>query len=167
MTQKAVPAAGPHTATQVVVTTDTQQVTVTVSKKQTRLLDWRGASHNLGFFCEEDVQLTETQTVTLTGTAATTTVTRTITPLLIKPKICNARGLPGANAFNYNANFNTDQASCIASCKTDTRCYSTGFYLVTDPSTGTSTGTCRKYDKSVTDSADLGLGYYNFNDKAC
>jgi hypothetical protein len=52
-------------------------------------------------------------------------------------------------------------------CKTDNRCLSTGFYIVTNPTTGTQTGTCRKYDKSVTDSADLGFGYYNFNDKAC
>ena len=91
----------------------------------------------------------------------------TVTPILVKPKICNARGLPGPNAFNYDANFNTNQAACIASCKTDNRCLSTGFYIVTDPTNGSQTGTCRKYDKSVTDSADLGSGYYNFNDKAC
>jgi hypothetical protein len=90
-----------------------------------------------------------------------------VTPILVKPKICNARGLPGVNAFNYDANFNSNQAACIASCKTDNRCLSTGFYTVTDPSTGTQTGTCRKYDKSVTDTADLGPGYYNFNDRAC
>ena len=97
----------------------------------------------------------------------TTAVTTTVTPILVKPKICNARGLPGARAFNYDANFNTNQAACIASCKPDNRCLATGFYIVTDPSTGSQTGTCRKYDKSVTDSADLGSGYYNFNDKAC
>jgi hypothetical protein len=119
---------------------------------------------------------TDTEKTTLTvevtttvGPAGTDTVevATTVTPILVKPKICNARGLPGANAFNYDANFNTNQANCIASCKTDNRCLSTGFYIVTDPSTGTQTGTCRKYDKSVTDSADLGPGYYNFNDKAC
>ncbi|KAH6612464.1 hypothetical protein C7974DRAFT_418411 [Boeremia exigua] len=113
-----------------------------------------------------------TSTITTTSTVAavdtvTQTYTTTVTPILVKPKICNARGLPGANAFNYDANFNTNQAACIASCKSDNRCYATGFYLVTDPSTGTTTGTCRKYDKSVTDTADLGPGYYNFNDKAC
>ncbi|KXJ86434.1 hypothetical protein Micbo1qcDRAFT_219413 [Microdochium bolleyi] len=110
--------------------------------------------------------LATTQTVGPTSTETVTSAT-TITPILVKPKICNARGLPGANAFNYDANFNTNQANCIASCKTDSRCLATGFYIVTDPSSGTSTGTCRKYDKSVTDSADLGFGYYNFNDKAC
>lgn len=97
----------------------------------------------------------------------TVTVTTTVNPVLVKPAICNARGLPGANAFNYNANFNSNQASCKNQCKADPRCLSTGFYLVTDPSSGTTTGTCRLYDKSVTDSADLGFGYYNFNDKAC
>jgi len=106
------------------------------------------------------------QTNPATGTATVVTVT-TVTPILVKPKICNAKGLPGANAFNYDANFNTNQADCIAHCKTDARCLSTGFYLVTDPTTGMTTGTCRSYDKSVTDSADLGFGYYNFNDKAC
>ena len=118
----------------------------------------------------ETVQVTSsyetTKTLDPTGTT-TQVIATTVTPILVKPKICNARGLPGANAFNYDANFNTNQANCIASCKTDNRCLSTGFYIVTDPSTGTSTGTCRKYDKSVTDSADLGFGYYNFNDKAC
>ncbi|KAF3801178.1 putative oxidoreductase [Colletotrichum gloeosporioides] len=89
------------------------------------------------------VQITsQTQvTQTVAGDAITQTVTTTVTPILVKPKICNERGLPGPNAFNYDANFN----DCIASCKTDNR----------------------KYDKSVTDSADLGPGYYNFNDKAC
>ncbi len=111
-----------------------------------------------------EIDVTRTQDA---GYTATQHIQSTVTPILVKPKICNARGLPGPNAFNYDANFNTDQASCIASCKTDNRCLSTGFYMVTDPSTGTSTGTCRKYDKSVTDSADLGPGYYNFNDKAC
>ena len=126
----------------------------------------------------QTVVVTVTQTVQITSTAevtrtvpATATDTQqvatTVTPILVKPKICNAQGLPGANAFNYDANFNTNQANCIASCKTDNRCLSTGFYIVTNPTTGTSTGTCRKYDKSVTDSADLGPGYYNFNDKAC
>ncbi|KAJ4993201.1 hypothetical protein SVAN01_01176 [Stagonosporopsis vannaccii] len=111
-------------------------------------------------------EITTTRTVPAVGTETQTYIT-TVTPILVKPKICNASGLPGANAFSYNANFNTNQVNCIASCRTDARCYSTGFYLVTDPSTGSTTGTCRKYDKSVTDSADLGFGYYNFNDKAC
>lgn len=114
--------------------------------------------------------ITSTIETTATYPATTTvtyTVSTTVTPILVKPKICNARGLPGSNAFNYDANFNTNQADCIASCKTDSRCLSTGYYLVTDPSTGSATGTCRKYDKSVTDSADLGFGYYNLNDKAC
>lgn len=116
----------------------------------------------------EKVTVTEVTTTTVgPADTATTTFQTTVTPILVKPKICNAQGLPGANAFNYDANFNTNQADCIASCKTDSRCLSTGFYIVTNPSTGTSTGTCRKYDKSVTDSADLGFGYYNFNDKAC
>ncbi|KAF1848351.1 uncharacterized protein K460DRAFT_414920 [Cucurbitaria berberidis CBS 394.84] len=116
------------------------------------------------------VQITSEDTVTKTVSPAGTdvqTVATTVTPILVKPKICNAKGLPGPNAFNYDANFNTNQAACIASCKPDNRCLATGFYIVTDPSTGTQTGTCRKYDKSVTDSADLGFGYYNFNDKAC
>lgn len=122
--------------------------------------------------------VTDTQTIQETSSVIATTtipptntdtqvVQTTVTPILVKPKICNAQGLPGANAFNYDANFNTNQADCIASCKTDNRCLSTGFYIVTNPTTGTQTGTCRKYDKSVTDSADLGSGYYNFNDKAC
>ncbi|KAF4914807.1 hypothetical protein CGCF415_v002166 [Colletotrichum fructicola] len=117
----------------------------------------------------QTVQVTsQTQvTKTVAGDAVTQTVTTAVTPILVKPKICNARGLPGPNAFNYDANFNTNQADCIASCKIDNRCLSTGFYIVTDPGSGTQTGTCRKYDKSVTDSADLGPGYYNFNDKAC
>lgn len=115
-------------------------------------------------------QTTVDTTITTTldpSTTSTQTVTTTVTPILVKPKICNAKGLPSANAFNYDANFNTNQANCIASCKTDARCLSTGFYLVTDPGTGSQTGTCRKYDKSVTDSANLGAGYYNFSDKAC
>ncbi|KAJ4288463.1 hypothetical protein N0V90_011698 [Kalmusia sp. IMI 367209] len=118
----------------------------------------------------QTVQITSqveiTRTLPASGTD-TVVVQTTFTPVLIKPKICNARGLPGPGAFNYDANFNSNQAACIASCKTDNRCLSTGFYIVTDPTTGSSTGTCRKYDKSVTDSADLGPGYYNFNDKAC
>lgn len=114
----------------------------------------------------QDVEVTQVVTVSEAVTR-TVEVQTTVTPILVKPKICNARGLPGANAFNYDANFNTNQAACLASCKTDNRCLSTGFYIVTDPGSGTQTGTCRKYDKSVTDSADLGFGYYNWNDKAC
>jgi hypothetical protein len=91
-----------------------------------------------------------------------------VTPILVKPKICNAAGLPGANAFNYNANFNAASvAACLAACQADNRCYSLGTYLVTDPTTGTTTRTCRYYDKPVADSADLGFGYYAFYDKAC
>jgi hypothetical protein len=115
-------------------------------------------------------QVTSEDTITMTlppSTTSTQTLVTTVTPILVKPKICNAQGLPGANAFNYDANFNTNQAACIAGCKTDARCLSTGFYLVTDPISGTTTGTCRSYDKSVVDTADLGVGYYNFNDKAC
>ncbi|KAL6703257.1 hypothetical protein ACN47E_010045 [Coniothyrium glycines] len=118
----------------------------------------------------QTVQITAETTVNLTvppTATAVQSITTVVTPILVKPKICNARGLPGANAFNYDANFNSNQASCIASCKTDARCLATGFYIVTNPGTGTQSGTCRKYDKSVTDSADLGPGYYNFNDKAC
>jgi hypothetical protein len=116
----------------------------------------------------ERTTVTELETVTIGPLdTATTTQQTTVTPILVKPKICNARGLPGANAFNYDANFNTNQVNCIASCKTDNRCLSTGFYIVTDPTSGSQTGTCRKYDKSVTDSVDLGPGFYNFNDKAC
>lgn len=116
------------------------------------------------------VQITSENTITTTippSTTLTQTLTTTVTPVLVRPKICNVRGLPGPNAFNYYANFNTDQASCIASCKTDDRCFATGFYLVTDPGSGTQTGTCRNYDKPVADSASLGVGYYTFNDKAC
>ncbi|CAO2654139.1 Nn.00g108720.m01.CDS01 [Neocucurbitaria sp. VM-36] len=82
------------------------------------------------------------------------------------PVICNVKGLPGANAFNHSANFKTDQASYIATCKTDSGCFSTGFYLVADPTTGSTTGTCCYYDKSVAQSANQGVGYYTFNDKA-
>ncbi|KAH6867403.1 hypothetical protein B0T10DRAFT_572367 [Thelonectria olida] len=112
----------------------------------------------------QEVDITTTLGPTSTETVQVAT---TVTPILVKPAICNAKGLPGANAFNYNANFNTDQSSCIRTCKTDSRCGSTGFYLVTNPTDGTTTGTCRYYDKSVTDSADLGFGYYNWNDKDC
>lgn len=118
----------------------------------------------------QTIQVTSEATVveTLPPTAvAVQTAAKTIQPILVKPKICNVKGLPGPNAFNYGANFNTDQANCIATCKIDARCFSTGFYQVTNPSSGTITGTCRYYDKSVTDSANLGVGYYNFNDKAC
>ena len=59
------------------------------------------------------------------------------------------------------------QADDVNRCFADDRCLATGFYIVDDWMTGTSTGTCRKFDKSVTDSADLGFGYYNFNDKYC
>ncbi|CAO2652739.1 Nn.00g021500.m01.CDS01 [Neocucurbitaria sp. VM-36] len=114
------------------------------------------------------VQVTSEEVITRTiGPTATVaqTVATTVTPILVKPKICNAKGLPGPNAFNYDANFNTNQADCIAGCKPDDKCLATGFYIVTDPTTGSSTGTCRKYDKPVTDSADLGFGYYNFNDR--
>lgn len=116
----------------------------------------------------ERTTVTELETVTIGPLdTATTTLQTIVTPILVKPKICNARGLPGANSFGIDINFNSNQANCIASCKTDNRCLSTGFYLVTDITTGSQTGTCRKYDKSVTDSADLGAGFYNFNDKAC
>lgn len=116
------------------------------------------------------VQVTSENTITTTippSTTVTQTLTTTVTPVVIRPKVCNVRGLPGPNAFNYSANFNTDQASCIASCKADVRCLSTGFYEVNNPSTGATTGTCRSYDKPVTDSASLGAGYYTFYDKAC
>ena len=151
----------PSTAVQVVTTTTTvpgQGSTVTKEGQALTVTETN----------TERTTITEGRTTTV-GPAGTETNTQrtTVTPILVKPKICNAKGLPGANAFNYDANFNTNQAACIASCKTDSRCLSTGFYLVTDPTTGTQTGTCRKYDKSVTDSADLGSGYYNFNDKAC
>jgi hypothetical protein len=109
----------------------------------------------------------QTTTVTLSPSTTTQTLITTVTPTPVQPKICGAGGLPSRNAFNYSANSNTDQATCIASCKSDTRCLSTGFYLVMNVGTGTQTGTCRYYDKSVTDSANLGSGYYTFNDKAC
>jgi hypothetical protein len=107
---------------------------------------------------------------TTVGPTSTETVqaTSTVTPdPVIRPAICNAQGLPGVNAFNYGANFNSDQSSCISSCKTDPRCLSTGFYLVLNHDTGVVRGTCRYYDKPVADSGDLGYGYYNFNDKDC
>ena len=107
-----------------------------------------------------------TKTLPPTGVVVQTIAT-TLTPILVKPKICSAKGLPGANAFNYDADFTTNQADCIAGCKSDSRCLSTGFYIVTDPSNGSQTGTCRRYDKVVADSADLGFGYYTWNDKAC
>ncbi|KAF7543170.1 hypothetical protein G7Z17_g10962 [Cylindrodendrum hubeiense] len=117
------------------------------------------------------VPVTQEVDVTITvGPTNTDTVQAKATVIpdpVVRPAICNARGLPGVNAFNYYANFNTNQNACISACKTDSRCLATGFYLVTDPSTGQTTGTCRYYDKSVTDSADLGFGYYNFNDMDC
>ncbi|KAF2993057.1 hypothetical protein E8E13_000016 [Curvularia kusanoi] len=117
----------------------------------------------------ETITALPTETVTETVTTTTTpvvTVTATPTPVT-PPATCNVRGLPGPRAFNYAANFNTNQAACIATCKTDARCGSTGFYQVTNPNSGAVTGTCRYYDKSVADSASLGVGYYTFNDKAC
>ncbi|KAF4970348.1 hypothetical protein FSARC_2604 [Fusarium sarcochroum] len=113
----------------------------------------------------QQVDVTITEGPTNTQTVVTTT-TITGDPV-IKPAICNAKGFPGANAFNYNANFNSDLRSCILSCKADRRCLAIGFYLVTDPGSGSATGTCRLYDKPVADTADLGPGYYNFSDKDC
>lgn len=122
------------------------------------------------------VSTTDTETDTITeqvtstvGPDQTVTVTQqtTVTPVVVKPKICNASGLPGPDANNYYANYNSNQAACIASCKTDNKCLSTGFYIVTDPSTGATSGTCRYYTGSVADSDVLGPGYYTFNDKAC
>lgn len=118
----------------------------------------------------QTIQVTTEETInqTLPPTAtAVQTIATTLTPIIIRPKICNVRGLPGPNAFNYSANFNSNQADCIAACKADARCLATGFYQVTNPSTGAITGTCRYYDKPVADSANLGVGYYTFNDKAC
>ena len=120
----------------------------------------------------ETLQLTVPNTITVTAPPTSTqteTITTTTTPVVIvvQPKTCNAKGLPGPRAFNYAANFNTNQEACIAACKTDPRCGSTGFYIVTNASNGQATGTCRSYDKSVADSAILGQGYYTWNDKAC
>ena len=71
------------------------------------------------------------------------------------------------NALPYNADFGTlAQAGCIASCKRDLLCLSTGFYITTDPSDDSQTSVCRYYVISVAESADLGPGYYNFDDKA-
>ncbi|EAT80192.1 hypothetical protein HBI56_056520 [Parastagonospora nodorum] len=144
---------------------DIQTFTIPGSQATTKL---PGAT--ISVTLTKTLQITSVSYTTTTLPATTTiiaTATTTVRPILVKQKICNAKGLPGSNAFNYGANFNTNQDACVASCKTDTRCLATGFYLVTDPSTGTTTGTCRKYDKAVVDSADLGFGYYNFNDKAC
>jgi hypothetical protein len=88
-----------------------------------------------------------------------------VVPILVKPKICNARGQDNTNALNYYTILNVDKAACLAACKVDGRCLSTGFYF--EPGSGTSTGTCRFYDKAVADTADLGAGFYNYNDKAC
>ena len=96
----------------------------------------------------------------MTITAATTVI-----PIRVLPKICNARGQDSPNALNYNTILNVIQSRCLAECKLDRRCLSTAFYI--EPGSGTSTGTCRLYDKSVTDTAVLGPGFYNFNDKAC
>ncbi|KAJ8114393.1 hypothetical protein OPT61_g3716 [Boeremia exigua] len=153
----------------VVPTTTTATTTTTVSVSgptTTETLPGRVVTVTTIFTAQITSTITTTRTVPAEGTE-TQTYTTTVTPILVKPKICNAKGLPGASAFNYDANFNTNQASCIASCKPDSRCLATGFYLVTDLGTGAQTGTCRKYDKSVTDSADLEFGYYTFNDKAC
>lgn len=110
--------------------------------------------------------LTATTTTTLQITAfETTTATTTVVPILVKPKICNARGQDNTNALNYYTILNVDKAACLAACKVDGRCLSTGFYF--EPGSGTSTGTCRFYDKAVADTADLGAGFYNYNDKAC
>jgi hypothetical protein len=120
----------------------------------------------------ETLQITVPNTITVTAAPTATqteTVFTTTTPVVIvaKPKTCNVRGLPGPHAYNFAANFNSNQEACLALCKAEGRCQSTGFYLVTDPSTQRTTGTCRLYDKSVADSMNLGVGYYTFNDKAC
>jgi hypothetical protein len=149
-------------STRIVTATQTQNVP---GPQVTQTLD--GEMVTLTVTTIISVTSEQTTTVTLSPSTTTQTLITTVTPTPVKPKICSARGLPGPNAFNYSANFNTDQAACIASCKSDPRCLSTGFYIATNPSTGTQTGTCRYYDKSVTDSANLGSGYYTFNDKAC
>lgn len=113
------------------------------------------------------LQITEVETTTATNPAATVTVTAAtmVIPILVKPKICNARGQDSPNALNYNTILNVDRSGCLAACVPDRRCLSTAFYL--EPGGGTSTPTCRLYDKSVTDTAQLGSGFYIFNDKAC
>lgn len=70
-----------------------------------------------------------TITVTTPPSTTTQTLTTTVTPILERPKLCNAKGLPGANALNYDANFDTNQANFIALCKSDARYLSTGFCL--------------------------------------
>ncbi|KAH7020803.1 uncharacterized protein B0I36DRAFT_353548 [Microdochium trichocladiopsis] len=132
----------------------------------TQTVQGRTVTVTYTFTVQETTSFITTQTVPATGTDTTTATVTTVTPILVKPKICNAKGLP--NILSYTSNFNTNQAACIASCKNDSRCLSTGFYIVTDPFTGTSTGTCRSYDQPVADTADLGSGgTYTFNDKAC
>ena len=113
------------------------------------------------------LQITEVETTTATNPAATVTVTAAtmVIPILVEPQICNARGQDSPNALNYNTILNVDRSGCLAACVPDRRCLSTAFYL--EPGGGTSTPTCRLYDKSVTDTAQLGSGFYIFNDKAC
>jgi hypothetical protein len=76
--------------------------------------------------------------------------------------------MPSPDANNYNTDLNSASASaCAMACKADSRCLSIGTYLNTDPVSGAMTRLCRYFDKSVTESADLGPGFYTFSDKAC
>ncbi|QUC22487.1 uncharacterized protein UV8b_06728 [Ustilaginoidea virens] len=148
-----------------IVTPSTTTVTATLPNTNTATVT-ATAPATYSVTVTQVVTVSDTVASELTAEPATATVTVTATDTATRPKVCGANGLPGPNAFNYGANFNTNQANCIATCKTDPRCLSTGFYQVTSPG-GTITGTCRYYDKSVSNSASLGVGYYKFNDKAC
>lgn len=97
----------------------------------------------------------------------TETSTTTVTPTVFQPKVCNASGTPKGQS-NYDTNFNSGgQADCIANCKLDTRCLSTGYYTIFEPSNGNTYRVCRYFSQPVAGSANLGSGSYTFNDKAC
>lgn len=80
--------------------------------------------------------------------------------------ICSETGYPLSSAVSYAEDQGIDQAQCIANCKTDSKCLSTGL-TYTYRGSGSVFFSCFYYDQPVSAVSVVEDNDFTFNDKAC